>query len=82
MPDLRITVDGLDQLFARLDRITAVNVLEAPMKASVLDLVNYMEEYPATQPSTVSNVTILPPRGGTGPGRAAKVPRREAGLDS
>lgn len=49
MPNLHIEVEGIDTLFRRLDRMAAIDKLEAPMKASVLDLVSYMEEYPARQ---------------------------------
>lgn len=47
MPTLRVDVQGIDTLFARLDRMAAIDVLEPPMKAGVLDLVRYMEDYPA-----------------------------------
>jgi hypothetical protein len=49
MPTLSIHVYGIDELFRRLDRMAANDVLEAPMRAGLLDLENYMKDYPATQ---------------------------------
>ncbi len=39
-------VEGLEQLFRKLDHMAAVEVLKPPMEASLLDLVDFMEDYP------------------------------------
>jgi len=44
--DIAIKVDGLGELFRKLDHLTAVEVLKPPMEASLLELVSFMEDYP------------------------------------
>ncbi len=43
-------VEGLEQLFRKLDHMAAVEVLKPPMEASLLLLVDFMEDYPTSGP--------------------------------
>ncbi len=42
--EVSIQVDGLDKLFAKLDRLTTNEVLRPPMEASLISLYNYMAD--------------------------------------
>lgn len=42
--DVSIQVEGLDQLFAKLDKLAANEVLKPPMEASLISLYNYMAD--------------------------------------
>ncbi len=44
--DVAIKIDGLGELFRKLDHLAAMEVLKPPMEASLLELVDYMEDYP------------------------------------
>jgi len=45
-----IDIDGLDKIFAKLDRVAAFDKLEAPMQRGVYRLQAYMQDYPAAPP--------------------------------
>ena len=44
--EINAEVEGLDRLFRKLDHLAAVEVLKPPMEASLLVLVDFMEDYP------------------------------------
>ena len=47
---MSITVSGLTELYKRVEAVTAVAILEPPMKRGVLRLEAYMKVYPAAPP--------------------------------
>ena len=46
MIEISTHVEGLDELFRKLDRVAAVEVLKPPMEASLKILEDYMKDYP------------------------------------
>ena len=44
---MSITVTGLDELYKHVEAVSAIRILEPPMKRSVLRLEAYMKVYPA-----------------------------------
>jgi hypothetical protein len=49
---MSITVSGLNELYAKLDRVAALDILEPPMQRGVLRLEAYMKHYPSPPPQS------------------------------
>lgn len=59
--NLTITIDGIDQLFAKLGKLEGTNVLRPPMDAVLTELETYMEFYPPP-PDAIQGPAIVPIR--------------------
>lgn len=47
---MSVTVDGLDELFRKLDRVAAFDKLEEPTHQGVLLMQSFMQDYPPAPP--------------------------------